>query len=171
MRTIEIQIYKFDELNEDAKQNALNKYCDINVCHDWWQFTFDDAKEIGLKIDSFDLDRNRHAKGIFLFAANEVAQNIFNSHGENTETYKTAASFIEDWQPIFNDYMNEDSENYESYELENEMEDLEDNFLKSLLEDYSIMLQNECKYLQSEEAIKETILCNDYDFTANGKIY
>ena len=171
MRTIEIQLYKFDELSENAKQNALNKYCDINVYHDWYEFTFDDAKEIGLKIDSFDLDRNRHATGKFLIAANEVAQNIFNNHGENTETYKTAASFMEDWQPIFNDYMNEDSENYECNDLEDQMNDLENDFLKSLLEDYSILLQNECEFLQSEEAIKETILCNDYDFTANGKIY
>jgi len=171
MKTIEIQIYKFDELSENAKQNALNKYCDINVCHDWYEFTFDDAKEIGLKIDSFDLDRNRHANGIFLLAANEVAQNIFNNHGENCKTFKIAASFIEDWQPIFNDYMNEDSKNYECNDLEDKMNDLENDFLKSLLHDYSIMLQNECEYLQSEEAIKETILCNDYDFTADGKIY
>lgn len=97
-----------------------------------------------------------------------MAQNVFNEHGEDCETYKTAQKFIEVWQPIFYDYMNENSENYESQELENELQQLEDNFLNELVEDYSIILQNESEYLQTDEAIKETILANDYEFTKDG---
>jgi myo-inositol catabolism protein IolC len=169
MKTIEIKLYKFSELSEEAKQKAIEKHYDINVDYDWWQNTYEDARQIGLKITSFDLDRNRHAKGEFLLSACEVAQNILNEHGESCQTYKTAQSFMEDWQPVFNDYMNEESENYESRELEGEMQEMEDDFLKSLCEDYSIMLQNEYEYLYSDEAIIETIEANDYDFTENGK--
>jgi myo-inositol catabolism protein IolC len=168
MKTIEIKLYKFSELSEDAKQKAIEKHYDINVDYDWWQNTYEDARQIGLKITSFDLDRNRNAKGEFLLSACEVAQNILNEHGESCETYKTAQSFMEDWQPVFNDYMNEESENYESRELEDEMQDLEDDFLKSLCEDYSIMLQNEYEYLCSDEVIIETIEANEYDFTEGG---
>ena len=32
------------------------------------------------------------------------------------------------------------------------------------------MLQKKFEYLQSEEAIKETIEANEYEFTANGKL-
>jgi len=53
---------------------------------------------------------------------------------------------------------------------ENELQDIEDEFLKSLLEDYSIMLQKECYYKQSKEAIIETIEANEYEFYANGKL-
>jgi len=169
MRTIRTKVYLFEELSEVAQQKAINELSNINVDYNWWQCTYEDAQIIGLKITSFDLDRNRHADGQFILSACEVAQNIFNNHGEHCQTYQTAEQFIEKWQPIYNDYLDEDSENYESGDLEDEMQDLEDEFLNSLLEDYSIILQNECEYLQSDEAVKETIIANEYEFTKDGK--
>lgn len=171
MKTKTINIYSFNELSEEAKQKAIEKFYDINVSHDWWELTYEDAKNIGLKINSFDLERNRHAKGEFIYSASEVAANILKEHGENCETYKTAENFLKEWQPIFYDYMNEESENYESSESEEQLLELESNFLESLLEDYSIMLQNECEYLTSEEAIIEAIEGNEYEFTEDGTIY
>jgi len=168
MRTVRTKVYSFNELSNEAQQTAINNMSDINVNHDWWTSTYEDAENIGLKITSFNLDRNRNATGEFSLSACEVAQNVFNEHGEDCETYKTAQKFIEVWQPIFDDYMDENSENYESQELENELQQLEDNFLNELVEDYSIILQNESEYLQSDEAIKETILANDYEFTKDG---
>ncbi len=170
MRTIELKVYSFDELSDEAKEKAVNNLIDINVDHDWWDSTYEDVQTIGLKITSFDLDRNRHAEGEFLLSAAEVAQNIFNNHGKNFDTYKTAQSFMDAWQPYFNDYMDETSEHYESGEYEDQMNELESEFLRSLLEDYSIMLQNECDYLQTDEAIIETIKANEYEFYENGKI-
>lgn len=170
MKTVTINIYQFSELSDEAKEKAISNLSDINVDFDWWTNTYEDAARIGLKITSFDLDRNRNAKGQFTLSANEVAQNIFNEHGEECETYKTAKSFMEEWQPIFNDYMNENSENYESRESEDKLQDLEDDFKNSILEDYSILLQHECEYLQSEKAIIETIEANEYDFTEDGKL-
>lgn len=170
-KVIKTTVYSFKELPKEIQEKVLEKECYINVeYHEWWDGTFDDAKRIGLKLTGFDLDRNRHAKGEFLLSANEVAQNIFNEHGEMCETYKTAKNFMEEWQPVFNDYMDETSENYESRELENELQDLEDEFLKNICEDYSIMLQKECEYLTSEEAIIETIEVNEYTFTIEGKM-
>ena len=170
MRTIRIKLYKFNELSESAKEKAIQSLSDINVDYDWWESIYEDAESIGLKINSFDLDRNRHAKGEFNLAANEVAANIFRDHGEDCETYKTAASFMEEWQPIFNNYMDETHKDYESSDSEDKLIDMENEFLKSLLEDYSIMLQNEYDYLASEKAIKETIEANDYEFTQDGKL-
>ena len=170
MRKIEINIFKFNELNEEAKQNAISNLYNINIDYNWWEFIYEDAKNIGLKITSFDLDRNRHAKGEFILNAPEVAQNILSNHGKECETYKTAESFLEVWQPIFNAYMDEESEKYESSESEDEMQELEDDFFNSLLEDYSIILQNACDYLQSDESIIDTIEANDYEFTEDGEM-
>ena len=171
MKTVAINLFSFEELNEQAKDKALYELRDINLDYNWWEFIYEDAKKIGLKITSFDTERNRHAKGKFLLAANEVAQNILNNHGESCDTYKTAASFMEDWQPVFNDYMNEEGENYESREKENELTEMEEDFLNSLLEDYSIMLEKEMEYLYSDEAVIDTIEANQYTFTEDGKIF
>lgn len=171
MKTIEIKLYSFDELSETAKQKAIEGLFDINVSHEWWDCTYEDAKNIGLEIDGFDLDRNRHATGRFLLSANEVACNILNNHGNLCNTYKTAEKFMEDWQPIFTDYMNEESENYESSKSEDELNDLESEFLNDLLEDYSVLLQEESEYLTSEEAIIEAIEANEYDFTEDGDLH
>ena len=171
MKTIKINLYKFEELSKEAKQIALEKFSDINVNYDWWKFTYEDAKNVGLKLKGFGLDRDKHAEGEFTLSANEVAQNILNEHGEKCETYKTTENFMSEWQPIFSDYMDEKHKNYESKESEDKLIDLEAQFLKDILKDYATMLQNECEYLQTEESIIETIEANDYDFTIDGKLY
>jgi hypothetical protein len=160
MRTIRTKVYLFNELNENAKENATNSNIEINVDFGWWQFTYEDAENIGLKIASFDLDRNRHAKGDFVLDSTQVAENILNEHGEICDTYLIASKYIQDYLKI-----DEDEENDE------EREDLETEFLNELLEAYSVMLQNECEYLQSDKAISEALISNEYEFTKEGNSF
>jgi len=47
---------------------------------------------------------------------------------------------------------------------------LEQEFLKCILEDYRCILSNEYDYLQSNEAVIETIITNDYAFTEEGEL-
>jgi len=162
MRTIRIKAYKFEELSEEVQTKVIDKNYDINVHDEWWDGVYEDARNIGLKITGFDTDRNRHATGEFLLSANEVAQNILNEHGDMCETYKTAENFMSVWQPVFNDYM-------ETEEGEDKLIDLETEFLNSLLEDYAMTLEKESEYLMSEEAIKETLIANEYEYTKDGK--
>lgn len=185
MQTVSIQIFKFNELSADAQQVAINGLGHINTDHNWWEFTYEDAKEIGLQIKGFDLDRNRGADGRFIGTALNCAQNIIANHGTECATFTTAKSFIEEWNGLVNkwtgkiDGITPDGNNYyitfesdaNEYDFDLDLQDLEDDFLQSILEDYSIMLQNECDYLQSDEAIKETIIANDYDFLITGKQY
>lgn len=161
MRAVTTNVYQFDELSDKAKQVAINDNSDINVYYDWWQQPYEDAREIGLKITGFGLDRDKHANGEFLLSANEVAQNIFNNHGETCETYKTAEAFMEKWQPIFDNYM-------QTEEGEDELLEIEDEFLNDLLSDYANMLQEDLEYLQTDEAIAETLIANEYEFIGNG---
>src|SRR5574343_1150502 len=175
MKTIEINLFKFSELSETAQQRAIEKLASINVDHNWWQFVYEDAENIGLKINEFDLDRNRYAKGDFICSASECAEKIILNHGENTQTHKTASNFLQDWKSLVLKYSNElnpekVSEGNEDI-FDSEADELEQEFLNSLLEDYAIILQSECDYLQSKEAIIETIEANDYDFTENGDLY
>lgn len=168
MRTIRTKVYKFDELSKEAQQKAIEWYrnADSGDYSFEWEHIKDDAKEIGLNIT--ELSDHRPNKGEFTLSANEVAQNIFNTHGESCETYKTAAKFMAEWQPIFCNYMDESHEDYESGESEDKLNTLENDFLYSLLEDYRIMYNEDIDNQSSEEYITEQIIANEYEFTKEG---
>jgi hypothetical protein len=164
MKTITINLYSFSELSKEGQKQALENLSDINFeGRDWWEQTYEDAENIGLKITSFDIDRANYCNGEFTLSAVEVAQNVLNEHGEHCETYKTAKTFLAEHSPVFAEYFEK-----EGTELEDKLTEIEDNFLQSLLEDYKVMLKNEYEYLQSDEAIKETIEANEYTFEADG---
>jgi len=165
MKTKIINIYSFNELSEKAKEKVLGKLCGINVNYGWWEFTYEDAENIGLKITSFDIDRNRHATGKLLISFSEVTDNILKNHGKKCETYKTAEKYRSWWNEAFNKY-----EENETEDGKEELNEIEQDFLKDLLEDYSIILQNEYEYLCSDEAIIETIEANQYEFTEDGNL-
>lgn len=168
------QVFKFEELTEVQREKALSKLRFINVEYDWWQFTYEEAEEIGLKITSFGLDRNRHAEGVLLYSGCEVAERIIKNHWQDCETFKTASDFLSQWEELVKKYSNgvntdivtEENE----YDFDQEADELEEDFLKAILEDYSIILQKECEYLQSDEAIIETINSNQYFFDEEGNL-
>lgn len=164
MRIETIEIFTFDELSPEAQAKAIEKLSDINVTFDWWDSVYQDAKDIGLKITGFDAANN--STGELLLSASEVAQNILNNHGKVCDTYKAAEYFLSVWQPVFNEYMEK-----QSTELKNRLMEIENDFLKSILKCYKISLSKEYDYLISEESIKETIIANEYEFTADGKLY
>ena len=154
-------VYKFEELSEDAQQHALGELGDINVDHDWWECTYDDAENIGLKIDSFDIDRASYVKGHFIESAEGVAKNIISEHGKDCETYKTAAAYIEELNKI-------KAKTPDDEDIYSDDEDAE--FFWLLCEDYRIILTHEYEYLTGRESIVETIKANEYEFTEDGKL-
>lgn len=166
VKVTETKVYKWEELTDEQKERALSKLYDLNTDYDWWDSVYDDAENAGIEITSFDLDRNRNAEGDFLLGAGEVAANIIRDHGEKCETYKTAQKFLDDQN---NDPM-PDEEDDDFIAWEDRMIELEDEFKRSILEDYSIMLQKEYEYLSSEDAIIETIKANAYEFDEDGNI-
>lgn len=173
MRTVRTKVYTFSELSETAQQIAIQKNCDINVNFDWWESTFDDAENIGLKLSSFDINRGNYCEGGIIGTAEETANLILENHGETCQTYKIARAFLHNRNETIDqapkvdfengtwEYENEDSLETDLYEMDNE-------FLNDLLEEYLIMLRKEYEYLTSEEGIKETIIANEYEFTAEG---
>lgn len=164
MRIIETKVFKFDELSDEAKEKAIENLWDINLDYEWWESIYEDAENIGLKIKSFDLDRSSYCRGEFMISAPECAEKIVQEHGKDCETYKTAKSFLNDLNELTSK-----SENIEDVP-EDLIEDLEDEFLKSLCEDYRIMLQKESEYLTTEDVIKENIQANEYEFYSNGEL-
>ena len=164
MKTKTINLYQFNELSDKAKEKAIEKLSTINVDFDWWDSTYEDASNIKLKLTGFDLDRANYCKGEFMESAAETAELIKVSHGNECETYNTAKTFLNDLEALT-------SQNGRIEQtVEEEIEDLEDEFLKSLLEDYKIILNKEYEYLTSEEIIIDTIEANEYYFTDDGTL-
>jgi len=160
MRTVieKIDLFTFNEASEALKSKILTNYYDINVDHEWCDFTYEDANNIGVNITSFCLDRGSYCEIEFKHDAISTAESIIGEHGEACETYKTAKLFLSEVGTISNAI-------YGNYE------DIEKEFKRSLSEDYRIMLAKEYEYLTSEEAITEALICNEYEFTEEGKIY
>jgi myo-inositol catabolism protein IolC len=170
MRKIETIVYKFDELSAEAQDKAIDKLYDINVDYQWWDSVYDDAENVGIRISEFDLDRNRHCKGRFINYALDTAEAILVNHGNMCETYKTAEAYLAERAAFIKSEMAANADDDEFTEDDIESDDIDMDFLKSILEDYSIMLQHEYDYLTSSEAIKATIDANEYEFDINGNL-
>lgn len=155
-------LYKFDELSDDAKQNAIEKLYDINIDYEWWEFVYEDARQIGLEITEFDIGRGNMIHGEYITDAHDVIDAILENHGEMCETYKTAQRYLDSWNQMQNEI--------EDFDDDAEQEEFAHEFLYDILEDYLVILRNEYEYLTSDEAIIETIQCNDYEFTEEGEL-
>ena len=169
MKTIEINLYKFEELSEEAQNAALSKNADILTNLNWWEDTYYDAKETsGLILLGFDIDRDNYCNGKFQFTAIEAAELIVKNHGETCESFKMAKQYVADYYTIQNRYAaGIDNE----YDIDADSDGVEENFLNELLGYYLELLKKEFEYLTSDEAIKETLVSNEYDFTAEGEMY
>jgi hypothetical protein len=172
--TVETEVFMFNELSEESKEAALAKLYDLNIDHDWWSMTYEDAANAHLDIDSFDLDRHS-ITGSFKASPEDTAEKIISEHGKGCDTLATAreymanrAKLVEKYSDgIQKDIVAEDNE----YDFDYECDELDSDFNQSILEDYRIMLSHEFEYLTSEEAIVETINANAYEFEADGTLY
>jgi hypothetical protein len=172
MKQVIINTYKFNELSEDAQAKAIDELRDINTEHEWWDNMYDDAENVGLKITSFDLDRNRHADGKFIESAEHCANKIIADHGDMCETYKTAENYLSERDSLIDTWeRDDDGEFINEGDMDDKLNELDDDFLVDILEDYSILLQNEYEYRCTDEAVIETIDANEYDFLESGKIF
>ena len=156
MRTISINLFKFNELSDKAKQKALYDNSDINVACDWWNDTYEDAINIGLEITEHS--SNKGIKGSFTIGATETADLIIKNHGSTCETYTLAVKYLTD--------INKSGVKEKHYD---ELGILEDDFLNNLLNAYADILVDEYEYLTSDIALIEAFESNEYEFTESGE--
>lgn len=163
MRTIETVVYDFDELSDEAKQKAISSLSDVNVNFDWWEYTYDDAKEIGLKITGFDIERGSYVNGELIHSVKRCCELIKEYHGAKCETYILAERVAKDLAKLSEQDLDESG----YHDL---FEEIEADFLSDLCDCYLTILRDEYEYLTSDEAIIETILVNEYTFLPDGKM-
>ncbi len=180
-------VYKFDELSEEAQDHAVEKLYDINTDHDWW--LFDDAfyyfgqEDFGIEVNMrdicFDLDRGSYV--------------YFDGHDHGRSQHEKPAIQITDSRKFLKkagfdlrkskhliDNISVDTSHYgggsgkniiDCYEAtgdeEAKMQDCLDQFTEELLS----MLRSEYEGATSREAVIDTINANEYDFSEDGELF
>lgn len=153
MRTETIKIYTFEELSEKSQRRVLDDFSVHNLDYEWWDYVYEDASQVGFTIVGFDLYRGDYVEGRFNGSGLETAREILENHGEHCGTWKVAKNYINLLENATDDYISE----------------VEDDFLLDLQRQYKILLQNEYDWLTSDEAMTESIVTNEYEFTEDGK--
>lgn len=160
-----MRTYTWKRAPKAVKERALDKNRYVNTeYHEWWEWTYEDAKSIGLEIDSFDCYQHTITGKLTEYPL-KVIEKIKELHGPECDTYKLAlkqeALFVADH--LARRCMDED-------DWEEPDEDLVKEFKYELLQAYLKILDGEAEYLESDEAIIETFEANDWRVDETGDI-
>ena len=181
MREMNVTVYSFAELSDDAKERALNAFRCSNVEFNWYEDTFDTirtaGKLLGLEIDDIHFDTDLYC--------------IFDAHYRYVRGASAAVckgfSWADDLHKVAKDLQalqrryfyslscavtKGRSMNY--YRCFRFGEDYECEDLGDILDDFAhwarILLRDEYEWLTSDEAVKEIIIINEHEFTEDGKL-
>lgn len=183
MRSQQISLFKFSELSQEAQEKVLDKFRDINVNYDFWDYLEEDLraelKAIGVEYNKvyFNFEANKSFnKYIYLNNPIITSQALFKNCLYNSDNEKIIEELKEQRQDFYFYIITENSnrngrnsviivndENTEEAEAEAYTEKLNsilNKFLKAVDEAYN--------YGLSDEAVKDTIEANDYEFLENG---
>jgi len=164
MKTIEIKVYKFDELDKQTQEKVIENYRYINVEDTfWYDFIKDDFNRLGLEIQEFDLGRRNYAK-IYIENFEDTSNYIIEEFGDSVLIKQTAKNYLKELKEIVSNFK-------EDEDIDRELEILDEEYQKEYSEDILSYLREDYDYQVSDEAIIETIEANDYNFTWNGEIF
>ncbi len=197
MREVTFKLYKFNELSDEVKEKVLddNRYFQVEYFN-WWEYVYEEAENIGLKIVEFDLDRwyiRMKLKENILSSIKKICRNF----DKEEEIYKLAKEYYDE----IIKYFKEDEEIQEFMQaqkcpitiLDMKIDEFIEHYPDSMLEDiarywlvddryrdaylrdmgnlFLSVLEDEFNYLISDEAIIEYFDNNDYEFFENGKVF
>ena len=182
MREVTTMVYSFAELSEAAQERALNAFRDINVEYDWWMYGAYDTictagKLLGLDIDGINFDAYLYC--IFDASYEYVrgaAKAVKAEFPQNTDLHKIASELQALQKRHFYSLScaitkGRTTNRYSCFRFG---EDYECEDLGDIIDDFAhwarILLREEYEYLTSDEAVKETIEANEYEFTEGGKL-
>jgi len=169
--TITRTLYKFDELSAGAQETAIEGFADINVDYDWWELEYDYFKEklgvMGIECDSFffDLDRAN-----YIYMDNPVVVDVWRLllYGGIDRRTKAARDMVRHGVCIGTTHHGGgQAHNWVDYDTQDcKLANALNGMLKTFLSD----LRKQCDFLLSDEAIRETIECNEYEFDKDGNL-
>ena len=164
MKTIEIKLYKYEELDKQTREKVIENYRYINVEDTfWYDWIKDDFNRLGLEIQEFDLGRGNFAK-IYIENFEDTSNYIIEEFGDNVLIKQTAKNYLKELKEIVSNFK-------EDEDIDREFETLDEKYQHEFVADILSYLRAEYEYQISDEALDEFFINNDYDFTTEGKIY
>jgi hypothetical protein len=109
--------------------------------------------------------------GEFIWSEIEVAEKLEDEFSEGTNMNNLASIFLKDRLRICDSYEFVDGAPIREDELEAELNELEYQFQKDVLQEYWKLLQLEYEYLFSDEFLADHFDNMEYQFTENGVFY
>ena len=180
MREITVKVYAFAELSEAAKERALNAFRDINVEFNWYEDTFGTIRTAGelLGLDIGQIYFDAYSYCIF-DASYEYVRGAVKAVRKEFSWADDLCKVAKDLQDLQKRHFyslscavreGRDMNQYSCFRFGEDYEcDLGD-----ILDEFAhwarILLRDECEGLTSDEAVKEMIESNGYEFTENGKL-
>jgi hypothetical protein len=196
MNTHTITTYQFSELSEEAKKIAIEKNRNFNVGYnDWQEFTIDSIKEagelLGIEIQNFYYSGFSSQGDGAMFVGDYAykkgaAKKIREYWPTETELHNIADSLQSIQKSVFygltastrhqGHYYHENCMIvYVDHNTGREVTGYEETELTDILRDFCQwayhLLEKEYEYLVSDEAIEESLIANECEFTENGNNY
>ena len=181
MREMTTMVYSFNELSDDAKKRALNAFRDINVEYDWWDGAYDTIRAagnlLGLDIDRINFDTDLYC--IFnadYEYARGAAKAVKAEFPQNTDLHKIASELQALQKRHFYSLScavtkGRTTNRYSCFRFG---EDYECEDLGDIIDDFAhwarIQLRDDAEYRMSDEAVKEMIEANEYEFDEAGNL-
>lgn len=173
MRKIEIEVFAFDELDDDAKERARDwwrsgasddiQFAAENLCGDW--------KERGVKILKLD---ERECSIDFSDYALDTAEKIAGDEylaGEIPEAaaYLTAQEAEDMANALCGDGSEDEPEGW--LEAREKAEEAYEEFRLAIAEFIRRQWEREIDWMYSDECVDDAIEANEYEFTSEGKFH
>lgn len=193
MRTEQIKVYTFDELSSEAQKTVLERFSDINVNFDWWEYILEEAasklQKLGLKgVDKdnigFNLGRGAHTsipltkahiqftsqEGVEYYASLQEGIKQFGAFYTEFPSMGWRTSEIRPW---VEEVVLKDGTVLDEDIPQKHIDRVYEQYSKALevLKDTHKRLEEDYEYNISEEAIKDTLVANDFEFLEDGRIY
>jgi hypothetical protein len=192
-----VKVYQFDELSDEAKEKARGWYREGGFDYEWWDGVEDDFKTIANTIGITDVKiyfsgfssqgDGACFEGSYHYEKGSVKK-LMEYAPKDTELHRIVKGLYEVQRQNFygiSGRVKHSGHYYHKYctdiELYKDYTDggndyLKDNdIVKELLRDLMAWLyrtlRDEYDYLNSDEQVDETIKCNEYEFTEDGKRY
>jgi len=195
----ETTVYKFSELPENIQEKVIQDNYDINVDFDQWhEGVYDDCIEMG-KVIGIDVTKiyftgfSSQGDGACFEGSYEYkkgsCKEIRNTapvdtklHAIADNLYKLQKRHFFDlsanvkhrghyYHSMCTDIDVSDNREYAPYNMNVDTENDMMEYLRDFMEWMYRQFEKEYEYQTTENAIKETIEANEYDFTINGKMY
>ena len=194
-------VYSFAELEADAKEKAIAWYREGNLDHEWWDFIFEDAKELG-KLMGIEIDNiyfsgfssqgdgacfegsYEYAKGsvkaVKAYAPmdkelHQIALDLSKAQRpyfyELSATVKHSGHYSHAYCTEIHVYDNSECQHYDYSKSFTDAEESIAEYLRDFMHWIYKRLENEYDYQNSDEVCEESIILNEYEFDEDGNIY